>query len=303
MKNNKILFVTKRLVAAVMLSALLFSTSEIGVLAETQSGQEDIVADEDVQLEEEKQVEEQPNSQEDTEEDGQEQTVTQDVVIESDGVDLTESKVEKSGQETGENDDNGGEDDNQDDEECTNHELGDPAYSEDGTKLIYKCKNAKCDYTKEESTKPVITEVEVTGEEAEEQEKIFHSKTTIKATVQVEGYALDKNLDNVEVDICVYDYSDETSIDNQSGFSLNSICTPERSGANGTLTVTWTLEPEVGKMYSLGYVVAVNNVKDNISIEADKYELNDIVGNADAAKENSKFKYTISNSDGIMITK
>ena len=72
MKNNKILYATKRVVAAVMLSALLFSTSEIGVLAETQSGQEDIVADEDVQLEEEKQVEEQPNSQEDTEEDGQE---------------------------------------------------------------------------------------------------------------------------------------------------------------------------------------------------------------------------------------
>lgn len=285
-----------------MLSALLFSTSEIGVLAETQNGQEDIVVDKDVQpeeqgTEEEKTVEEEPKTQENTEEEKQ-QTFTVDAVPESSGADLNESKVEKSGQETGGNDDNGGGDDNQDDKVCTNHKLAEPVYSDDGTKLIYKCQNENCDYTKEESTKPVITKVEVKGEEAEEQEKIFHSKTTIKATVQVEGYAKDKNLDNVDVDICAYDYSDETSTDNQSGFSLNSICTPERSGANGTLTVTWTLEPEEGKMYSLGYVVAVNKINDNVSIAADKYELNDIVGNADAAKENSKFKYTISSSDG-----
>lgn len=286
-----------------MLSALLFSTSEIGVLAETQNGQEDIVVDKDVQpeeqdTEEEKTVEEEPKTQENTEEEKQQQTFTVDDVPESDGADLDESKIAQQGQEAGGNDDNGGENGNQAGEECTNHKLAEPVYSDDGSKLIYKCQNKNCDYTKEESTRPVITEVEVKGEEAEEQEKIFHSKTTIKAIVQVEGYALDKNLDNVDVDICAYDYSDETSTDNQSGFSLNKICAPERSVENGTLTVTWTLEPEVGKMYSLGYVVAVNKINDNVSIAADKYELNDIVGNADAAKENSKFKYTISSSDG-----
>ncbi|SFO60606.1 Ig-like domain (group 3) [Pseudobutyrivibrio sp. JW11] len=299
MGNNKILYATKRVVAAVMLSVLLFSTSEIGVLADNLDGQEDTITDESIQPEEETVEEEtQTEEQENAEEEIRQQTFKLDAVPESSGADLTESKVEKSGQEAGGNGDNGGEDDNQDDEECTNHDWADPVYSDDGTKLIYKCKNAKCDCTKEESTKPVITEVDVKGEKAEEQEKIFHSKTTIKAIVHVEGFALDKNLDNVDVDICVYDYSDETSTDNQSGFSLNSICTPERSGANGTLTVTWTLEPEVGKMYSLGYVVAVNKINDKVSIAADKYELNDIVGNADAAKENSKFKYTISSSDG-----